>query len=85
MEMDNPMRIKLTVVLIVAAVAAAATISVIQLRKKETTAAPAAVAEKDAERSPDTSPAQIEQVPRISQDAVMPPATNATGSSPPPK
>jgi hypothetical protein len=70
---------------ILAAVLAVAGLSVALLKKKEPAASPTpAATAQDTERSADTAPTQIEQVPRRTDDVFTPPATNATGSSPPP-
>ena len=73
--------------LIVAGALAAAGVGFFVFKKNETaapqTSGPKAQ-DRDTERSADTSATQIEQVPRQSQDVFMPPASNATGSSPPP-
>jgi len=80
-------RYKLTT-LIVAGALAAAVLAFVVLKRNEP-AAPkataAAAAESDAKRPAETTPAQIQEVPRSTQEAFMPPPTHATGSSPAPK
>jgi hypothetical protein len=76
-------RRKLTT-LIVAGVFAAALLSMAFLKRNEPAAEPAATTQ-DAKRPTDTTPAQIQEVPRSTQDVFTPPPTDATGSSPAPK
>ena len=70
--------------LIIAGTLAAAGIGILLFKSNET-AAPQAPAAKtqDADRSADTAPTQIEQVPRQTQEVFMPPPSDATGRSPP--
>lgn len=76
-------RRKLTA-LIVAGALAAAVLTVASLKRSEP-AAPKAPAERGAKRPADTTPAQIHEAPRSTQDVFMPPPTDATGSSPAPE
>lgn len=78
-------RYKLTA-LIVAGALAAAVLTVASLKRNQLAApnVPAA-AEQGAKRPVDTTPAQIQEMPRSTQDVFTPPPTDATGSSPAPK
>jgi hypothetical protein len=78
-------RRKLTTLIVAGALAAAA-LTVTTFKRNEP-AAPkaAAAAEQGAKRPVDTTPAQIQEVPRSTQDVFTPPPTDATGSSPAPK
>lgn len=69
---------------IVAGALAVAGIGIVLLKKNETVAPPAVTKQDaNADRSVDTSPAQIEQAPRQSQEVFMPPPSDASGRSPP--
>lgn len=72
------------IALIVAGALAVAGIGIVLFKKNESAAPPAAATQDAAaDRSVDTSPAQIEQVPRQTQEAFTPPPSDATGRSPP--
>ena len=72
------------IALIAAGALAVAGIGIVVFKRNETAApqTPAAKAQ-DADRSADTAPTQIEQVPRQTQEAFTPPPSDATGRSPP--
>jgi hypothetical protein len=82
---DSMTRRKLTA-LIVAGALAVAGVSMVLFKRSEMAAAqtPATTPQDGDAKRPagPSSPAQIEQVPRYSQDVFMPPPSNATGASP---
>jgi hypothetical protein len=85
-EKDSMTRTKLTAWIVAGALAAAG-VGIVLFKKNEapSAATPAATTQDgSADRSANTAPAQIEQVPQRSQDAFMPPPSSATGSSLPP-
>jgi hypothetical protein len=78
-------RYKLTALIVAGALAAA--VLAVAFLKTNQPAAPIvpATAEQGAKRPVDTTPAQIQEAPRSTEDVFVPPPTDATGSSPAPK
>ncbi|WP_129775618.1 hypothetical protein [Peristeroidobacter soli] len=77
---------RVLIVVIVAGVLLAAGTGIVLLTRQAPIAPQAPTAgtpQEDARRPDDTTQAQIEQPPRRSQEVFMPPASSATGTSPP--
>lgn len=78
-------RRKLLSLTVAGAFAAAVAGMIVIKRNEPTTSQDPAASAQDAQRPADTTPTQIQEAPRSTQDVFTPPPTHATGSSPAPK